>query len=397
MFAAGATPGPAGADVAGPPGPSRVLDGFEVEPCAWPSAVYLPDSSGFCSGVHIGGRIVLTEAHCLEDTYETEVSCQENADCPEQDAFGNPLALSCEDLGGGEGVCRDTASLIVNSLPSVLFGESYPNHDGHPRRTIPVEYCRQREVGKKPAFDFAYCVLSEDPAVQPVPMMMHCEADQFLTKGAPLVAIGFGSEDLDDKPPPKGTKRFLLSSLKFDASSIGNISHTPWIGAGDAPGLAEGDSGGPLFVQLPDKTWRLVGLAETAISHTHVWMHVAWMLEDPHVVAEQSKILPCHTADGKWAPTPSCGQFPLAPDLPQGDWTRGAFACHHPEVSGPSTTCGQPFSSLAAQDLPPGSMDDRTEVSASPDRSNQKIALLGPLLAGGLGLWASQRRRNRHD
>lgn len=122
------------------------------------------------------------------------------------------------------------------------------------------------------------------------------------------------------------------------------------MGTGPDASLMPGDSGGPLFAHLPDGTWRVIGVTISAVFHQPVWRYVEWMLEDPNVANEQNELIPCHTPDGQWAPTAACGKFPLSPDLPAGDWTRGPFACNH-GVSGLSATCGPPFRELSSSNF----------------------------------------------
>lgn len=127
------------AEVSALPRPTGIVGGFEVEPCAWPSAVFFADD---CSGVYIGGKIVLTAAHCLRDTYRIDIDCQNDADCPDVDAFGNELTLTCNQADCPEcppQCSNDTSPVVRGDLINVLFGERYPNlNDDHPRRTIPV-------------------------------------------------------------------------------------------------------------------------------------------------------------------------------------------------------------------------------------------------------------------
>ena len=185
-------------------------------------------------------------------------------------------------------------------------------------------------------------MLSEEPAIQPVPIVMHCEVEPLLTAGTPLVAVGFGREDLL-QDNIYGTKHYLQSTLDLDASIAGDINPTDFVGVDSDAALLEGDSGGPLFARLPDGTWRVIAVAvKQPAFYQAVWPHVEWMLEDANVADEQGKLIPCHRPGGEWAPTAACGQFPLSPDVSAGDWTRGPFACNH-AVSGFSATCGPPF------------------------------------------------------
>lgn len=378
--------------------------------------MYLDDQGGLCSGVYIGGRVVLTAAHCLSDDYRIDFACQKDTDCPTGDAFGNALALTCNQAACPEypAQCFNAASSLARGAPiRILFGERYPAQgDRHSRRTIPVQYCRQRDLGDKPTLDFGYCILSEEPAIQPVPMMMHCEADQFLLKDTPVVAVAFGTEDFDDIPPAYGTKHLLHNTLRFTADAIGSVSLFSWVGATPDAAVAHGDSGSPLYIRLPDGTWRVLGLASSnAPSYESVWPSVAWMLEDPNVAAQQDHLLPCHTPTGEWQPTAACGQFPRSPDVASGDWARGAFACASEDLGGPSSTCGPPWDPLNPIDpVSPPPMSTAQDPASAPSHGSRAQAIssassasasaasvaLAALSLGGLGMWFSRRRRRQH-
>jgi hypothetical protein len=86
-----------------------------------------------------------------------------------------------------------------------------------------------------------------------------------------------------------------------------------------------GDSGGPVFIKMPDSTWRLIGNDWTSpdwnssgnprvSTYTSVPFHVAW--------AEQQSgidLTPCHDAKG-WNPGPDCKGVPTNPGEGFGTW-----------------------------------------------------------------------------
>lgn len=335
----------------GPPvHPQPIIDGSVVPECAWPSVVALRgDDAGDCSGFYIGGRVVLTAAHCMVPGFRVKPidgkdECETDADCPELDAFGEPLTLECPSVGADH--CRDPDPTKSNDIPSALFGERYLDSgaDGHIRRSVEIAYCRRHpeytDAGPDgDPNDFAYCILRQAPNVQPIPIAMHCEVEQFLAEGTPVTAVGFGWGSDQMGAHESGIKRSSTSVLPLP---LGAGEVTFHISQGWSPGSpTEGDSGGPLFVALPDGTWRAIGVAITTfVEYVPPWRHVGWMLTDPNVV--QVEILPCHTPQGEWAPSAGCGGFPMSPGSPSGSWGRGPRACFDPEVGGLSQTCGPP-------------------------------------------------------
>ncbi len=210
------------------------------------------------------------------------------------------------------------------------------------RKAVPVAYCHRRndvpgdDLGGSPN-DFAYCILTENPNVQPIHPMMHCEADLHLGFGTAVRAVGFG-QSAGGSGDSGGTKRTATSSIftaMESSSSLTLASFNAWV-----PGSPQqGDSGSPLLVRLPDQTWRVAGVASTDIpSYTSVWPHMAWLAMDPNV--QIANVIPCHTTAGVWSPGAGCTGFMLTPDVAQGAWARAPQACNHTSLSGALQSCG---------------------------------------------------------
>jgi hypothetical protein len=255
----------------------------------------------------------------------------------------------------GEGECYLPDLEYNNDALDAYFGESYePFGLDHPANIIPIRYCHVSpgyiaDPGDD-SQDFAYCILAEEPDVRPIPIMMHCEVDQFMNGDHDLdvMIAGFGVADVnqDTTDGKTGRKRWATSStdgFAFDSSdtvlSIGPFA--PFI-----PGPAsDGDSGGPVYVRLPPPhdSWRLFGVFGKSYFVAPPWQFVEWMLEDPEV--EAAAILPCHDSGGDWQPGPACGGFPRSPQIGAGGWSNGPLACNNEDLSEPSSTCGAPYPS----------------------------------------------------
>jgi hypothetical protein len=183
---------------------SSIVDGNLARVCEWPSVgVLLPSA---CSAALVQRRALVTAAHCLFDA-------------------------------GGR----------LQAQTSVLFGE----RRDEPQLELAVDTCfvTAAEEG-----DFAVCVLSEDaPGVPTIPLMAPSESE-WLKPGETAVEVGFG-DTRADASTVRGTKTWLEVYLVRARSDEAYLE----VSSGTQSGEYYGDSGGPLFFEMPDATWRLVG------------------------------------------------------------------------------------------------------------------------------------------
>jgi Trypsin-like peptidase domain len=332
--------------------PLPIVAGRVVPECAWPSVVVLyTEGNGRCSGVYVGGRVVLTAAHCIPSGYlVTDQACTSDAECPDVSALNGAVTLECDP---SEFECRDPDPLITNKIVHAQFGSEYGHRTsldgGLPRKSIGVAYCRQVAnvppggMGGSPS-DFGYCLLKEEPNVQVIPISTPCENEAELLTGTELVAVGFG-ESVDSEVMDMdsgGTKRWATATLADDQwavqPSVLVETTLDWTSEGGVPVyLAGGDSGGPLFARMSDGSWRVIGIAQTPFAWGIPFHHINWLLGDPNVNHED--ILPCHDAMGTFVGGDSCGATPTAPDMASGRWDRGVHACHTDAVLQMSNLC----------------------------------------------------------
>ena len=351
--------------------PSAFTNGTVVSECAWAPVVELygldegtaDDYFGRCSGTYVGGRVVFTAAHCVPRGFDVPfvgATCTYPGDCPPLDEYDNVIDLDCDP--NDPALCTDPDRSYSSGIRYALFGEKYTGAwtDSHIRKAIPIAYCHrvtdQSADDVATSNDFAYCVLTEEPNVQAIHPMMHCEADLHLDIGTPVTGVGFGQYN----DTTGGTKRTATSTIGSgtDSATTAIFGLGPW-----SPGPPRvGDSGGPLLVRLPDLTWRVVAVASTTAGYTSVWPHMAWLATDPNV--DITEILPCHDTSGNWQGGPSCTGFPLEPNVAQGSWARAPRACDHTNLSGALNSCGMMID--APQTAPQGFAASAPEPNAEP-------------------------------
>ena len=300
---------------------SAIYGGDAVNYCGWPTVVYLElEGSKFCSGTLVHQDIVITAGHCSPLAKKKRYATVH---------FGEEFA----------GVERSVGATCYSGP---LFDEGTKDYVGPD--------------------DYGYCKL--DQPVTDVPMIppaYGCDVDE-LVAGKEVVLVGFGKSN-------NGSMR----TKRQVTTTITSINDVAVIGGGGLS-TCDGDSGGPVFAQMSDGSWRSFGItsggeglegdSECGGPGTYALMHraVPWIEEHSDV-----DITPCHDVDGTWKPTPACGEIPLDPASTNGaNWSNLCSSGPQSDFSG---LCGEPFEARGDTDPPSVSIvtpGDGTEYDIAP-------------------------------
>lgn len=261
----------------------------------------------------------------------------------------------------------------------VFFGEDGSGSDGH---WEDVQRCWSFPGGGPGGGDdFAICRLQQaQPDIQIVPPLMGCETD-ILRPGQEVTLVGFGLT-----PQGDFSIKHAVTTTINDLTDSGELS----IG-GDGKDSCNGDSGGPVFVQLPDNAgWRVFGITshgsfdcQSGGFYALVHRGMEWFEE-----TSGRDLSPCHGEDGAWAPDPRCRAAPLAPMT--GEAYRPLCDGGGP-VSGLLATCGEPFSEPPDLDPPEVSIEDPREGDEfATEASNGQLSVAVTVTAVDVG-WGVER------
>ncbi len=232
---------------------------------------------------------------------------------------------------------------------SITFGESAGG--GGP--TVAVVNC----VGEG-SMDAMLCELAEEVPLPVTPVLYGCEIDTYMQVDQDVIIAGFGQTMFGVGGGTKLWADQIITAVEPDRTIIGN--------GGDGTSPCPGDSGGPVFVQVADGSWRVFGTVLGGTTGIPCNSAADFQRIDPVVPNFEMQtgidITPCFDGQtGAWDPGPDCGNFFAGDHTGAGTW--GDW-CEGTPVSGYSDECGMPFDDGSGGDSTDGGTSDTGDGSS---------------------------------
>ena len=211
---------------------------------------------------------------------------------------------------------------------SITFGESAGG--GGP--SVSVVGC----VGDG-SMDAMLCELAEEVPLPVTPVLFGCEIDTYMQVGQAVVIAGFGQTSFGMGGGTKLWADQVITAVEDSRTIIGN--------GGDGTSPCPGDSGGPVFVQVADGSWRVFGTVLSGTTGIPCNSAADFQRIDPVVPNFEMQtgidITPCFDGQtGAWEPGPDCGEFFAGDHTGAGTW---ADWCAGTPVTGYSEECGMAY------------------------------------------------------
>ena len=186
--------------------------------------------------------------------------------------------------------------------------------------------------------DLKLCTLTEEVTELPMtPVLYGCEAEELLEPGTPVVMAGYGQISPGPDMEGFGIQRWAATTI-YQVNEKDTIIG-PTEGA-ESP--CSGDSGGPVFVQLEDGSWRVFGVVSGGTTGVMCNGKALFPRIDVHVAFFEQELgvdlTPCHATDGTFEGGPDCGGFFAGDEEGHGSW---ADWCDGTPTSGPGLECGR--------------------------------------------------------
>lgn len=208
----------------------------------------------------------------------------------------------------------------------VVFGESGGGI------SVPVVSC----VGTG-SQDAMLCELAEEVPLPVTPVLFGCEIDAYMQVGQDVIIAGFGQTSFGMGGGTKLWAEQVITAVEDARTIIGN--------PGDPISPCPGDSGGPVFVQVSDGSWRVFGTVLGGTTGVPCNSAADFQRIDPVVPNFEMQtgidITPCFDGQtGAWEPGPECGNFFAGDHTGAGTWENW---CEGTPVGGYSDECGMAF------------------------------------------------------